>query len=57
MITKRLNALDLETTNREKKWCNSVSKIAKPNGYNKMVATKNSNMLVREKKKIKQDQK
>lgn len=57
MITKRLNALDLETTNREKEWCNSISKIAKQNGYNKMVATKNSNMLVREKNKIRQDQK
>ena len=57
MITKRLNALDLETSNREKEWCNSVSKITKQHGYNKMVATKNSNMLEREKNKLKEDQK
>ena len=53
MITKRLNALDLEISNRDTEWNVSVSKIVKQNGYNKMVATKNSNMLEREKNKIK----
>ena len=53
MITKRLNALDLEISNRDTEWNVSVSKIVKQNGYNKMVATKNSNMLGREKNKIK----
>lgn len=56
MITKRLNALDLETSNRDTEWNKSAAKIAKQHGYNKMVATKNSNMLEREKNKIKKDQ-
>ena len=53
VITKRLNALDLETSNRDTEWNNSVSKITKQQGYNKMIATKNMNMLEREKNKMK----
>jgi hypothetical protein len=56
MMTKRSNALDLETSNRDTEWRKSKSKIAKQHGYNKMVATKNSNMLEKEKNKIKENQ-
>ena len=47
----------METSNRDTEWNKSKSIIAKQHGYNKMVATKNSNMLGREKNKLKQDQK
>jgi hypothetical protein len=45
MRTKRPNVLDLEMNNRDTEWSKSTSKIAKQHGYNKMVATKNLNML------------
>jgi hypothetical protein len=47
MITKRLNALDLETSNRDTEWISLTSKLSKERGYNKMIATKNSNTLER----------
>ena len=53
MITKGLNALDLEISNRDTEWNVSVSKIVKQNGHNKMVATKNLHMLERAKLKSK----
>ena len=56
MITKRLNALDLETTNRNMEWLQSTSQIAKHRGYNKMIATKNSNKLQKEMKIIKKNE-
>lgn len=43
MITKRLNALDLETSNLDTEWISLTSKLSKECGYNKMIATKNSN--------------
>jgi hypothetical protein len=47
MITKRLNALDLEISNRDTEWISLTSKLSKERGYNKMIATKNSNTLKR----------
>jgi hypothetical protein len=47
MITKRLNAFDLETSNRDTECISLTSKLSKERGYNKMIATKNSNTLER----------
>lgn len=40
MITRRINALDLETSNRDLEWNNSQAQLIKQRGYNKMIATK-----------------
>ena len=55
MITKRLNALDLETSNRDTEWISLTSKLSKERGYNKMIATKNSNTLERKMNIIKEN--
>ena len=56
MITKRLNALDLETSNRNVEWLQSTSQIAKHRGYNKMIATKNSHKFQKEMKIVKKNE-
>ena len=55
-ITKRWNALDLQTSNRNMEWLQSTSQIAKHRGYNKMIATKNSNKLQKEMKIIRKNE-
>ena len=51
-MTKRLNALALETTNRNIEWKRCESQLIKNAGYNKMISTKNKTTIRREKEKL-----
>lgn len=53
IITRRINALDLETSNRDLELNNSKAQIVKQRGYNKTIATKLISTSERESLKIK----
>ena len=52
-LTRRLNALALETANRNDEWRRSESQLVRSMGYNKMISTKNATTLKREMEKLK----
>ena len=54
-MTKRLNALALETTNRDIEWKRCESILVRKAGHNKMISTKNATTLRREKEKLNGD--
>ena len=51
-MTKRLNALALETTNRNIEWKRCESQLIRNAYYNKMIATKNATTIRRVKEKL-----